>query len=56
MRRSDYHIDSLPDGLSSLITSWAVDKYLFETQNVGVREMLLCSLAGDNNLAGAAPT
>lgn len=24
--------------------------------NVGVQEMLLCSLAGDNNLAGAAPT
>lgn len=31
MRQSDYHIDSPPDGLSSLITSWAVDKYLFET-------------------------
>lgn len=31
MRQSDYHIDSLPDGLSSLITSWAIEKYLFQT-------------------------
>lgn len=30
MRQSHYHIDRLPDGLSSLITSWPVDKYLFE--------------------------
>lgn len=32
MRQSHYHIDRLRDGLSSLITSWPVDKYLFETQ------------------------
>lgn len=31
MRLSHYHIDSLPDGLSSLIASWPVDMYLFET-------------------------
>lgn len=31
MRQSHYHIDRLADGLSPLITSWAVDKYLFET-------------------------
>ncbi len=31
MRQSHYHIDRLPDGLSSLITSWPVDKYLFDT-------------------------
>lgn len=35
MRQSHYHIDRLPDGLSSLITSWPVDKYLFETQMGG---------------------
>lgn len=31
MRLSHYHIDRLPDGLSSLIASWPVDMYLFET-------------------------
>lgn len=35
MRQSDYHIDSLPDGLSSLISSWAIEKYLFETRMWG---------------------
>ena len=35
MRQSDYHIDRLPDGLSALITSWPVDKYLFEMQRGG---------------------
>lgn len=39
MRQSHYHIDRLPDGLSSLITSWPVDKYLFETQ-MGERNVL----------------
>lgn len=36
LRRSHYHIDRPPDGLSSLITSWPVDKYLFETPMGGV--------------------
>lgn len=31
-KKSHYHIDSLTDGLSSLITSWLVDKYLCERQ------------------------
>lgn len=51
MRHSHYHIDRLPDGLSSLITSWPVDKYLFETQMGGGGLMVpLCSLRGGSNL------
>lgn len=50
MRQSHYHIDSLPDGLSSLITSRAADKYLFVTQERNVLGgPTLQSLHGDNN-------
>lgn len=44
-RWSQCHIDSPPDGLSSLIASWAVDKYLFETQMGGGQRNVLDGFA-----------